>query len=127
VIELDASYEDDNNDNPVYHSLTDLYNNVTREQFSRCFEEWTRRQAKGGIDEIERGSLVIEGDDHRTFKKGVDKGDKENQERAQYGRLSEDALYCILDALSGRIDVGLAKEAVGPVSAFMDIGMVSCY
>ena len=68
----------------------------------------------------------MEGDNTKQFRKELGKGssDGKNQERAQYGRLSVNALYHILDALMDG-DGGLAMEAVGPVNAFMDIGMVS--
>lgn len=118
LIELDS-------DDYRYESFGDFYKNLSREQFQQCFMEWSCRQAKGGIEEIERGSLVTKGNGHNDFRKGAAKADLGNQEKAQYGRLSVDALYYILDTLTGVEESGLPESVVGPIKAFMDIGMVS--
>jgi hypothetical protein len=101
-------------------SKSPLYKNLSRDDFQRCFDDWFNKQ--GGIEKIEKGTIVQEGNNWNDFKKGVSKDDMGNQERAQYGRLSIPALYQILDSLTG-VSCELPQEAVRPINVFIDIGM----
>ena len=114
-----------------FQSYDNFFKELTREQFEKCLDDFFNQQVKDGIDRIEKGPLVRIGNGQKDFKQGVAANDNGNQERAQYGRLSTDALYNIIDSLSGvepnsavAVDDegGLPDEAVGPIHAFMDIG-----
>lgn len=103
-------------------SYSPLYNNLSRDEFQKCFDEWFL--AQGGIDKVEKGSIVQEGNNWNDFRRGVSKEDTRNQERAQYGRLSIPALYNILDSLTGALtSSGLHPDSVGKIEVFEDIGM----
>lgn len=120
VIDLSGS-ESNVVDSDGYESIE--YRLLTREEFQQCFDKWTERQ--GGIDKIEKGSLVKKGSHDKDFRKSLSdpKTDAFNMEKAQYGRLSIDALYYILDSLLGDSNGGdLPENVVGPVKAFIDIG-----
>ena len=122
MINLDPDNNEIKNDN--FESFVDFYSNISREDFQRCLDEWFYIQAEGGIDEIERGPLVTEGSSHNDFRRGVAKIDRGQQQRAQYGRLEINPLYRILDALNGTGTRNeLSREAIKPITAFMDIGM----
>jgi len=103
-------------------SYSPLYRNLSRDDFQKCFDEWFL--AQGGIDKVEKGSIVQEGNNWNDFRRGVSKEDTRNQERAQYGRLSIPALYNILDSLTGVVtSSGLHPDSVGKIEVFEDIGM----
>jgi hypothetical protein len=103
-------------------SYSPLYRNLSRDDFQKCFDEWFLVQ--GGIDKVEKGSIVQEGNNWNDFRRGVSKEDTRNQERAQYGRLSIPALYNILDSLTGVVpSSGLHPDSVGKIEVFEDIGM----
>ena len=116
-----------------FQSYDNFFKELTREEFDQCLNDFFKQQVEDGIERIEKGSLVRMGNGQKDFKQGVAAHDNGNQERAQYGRLSTDALYYIIDSLTGvhtRVgppyavgdSSGLPDEAVGPIQAFMDIG-----
>ena len=108
-----------------YESTSSLYRLWTQDEFKQFFEDWFDCQVKGGINAIEKSKFVMRGSHESDFKKSVSnpQDDALNIQRAQYGRLSSDALFHILDSLLGKANgADLPHEAKRPIKAFIDIG-----
>ena len=108
-----------------YESTSSLYRLWTQDEFKQFFEDWFDCQNKGGIYAIEKSKFVMHGSHEIDFKKSVSnpQDDALNIQRAQYGRLSSDALFYILDSLLDKANgADLPPEAKRPVKAFIDIG-----
>ena len=96
------------------------YRVLSREEFEKGVNAVV--DMNGGLGRIERSSLIQQGNSNDMSKEFVPPEGGKNQTGAQYGRVSIDCMYRIVDVLEGRVSAEQDDFPTAPIKAFLDIG-----
>ena len=96
------------------------YRLLTREEFEKGVNAVV--DMNGGLERIERSSLIQQGNSNDMAKEFLPPDCGKNQTGAQYGRVSIDCMYRIVDILEGRVNTEQDGFRTAPIKAFLDIG-----